>query len=828
MCPTPPMNDPTALPKIINPARQLLAAAGEFLSQPGLDHLSENELAALADFADKLQALLTPGERNEKCIIHPVETGPLEQPELDQAGHVYFNYALSGILETDANWHIRRTNPAATSISGYGAKALRHLHLNEWLAETDAVNAAQHLALLLEQGINQTELSMKCQDGRLIQIEIASVQAGDDHFIHVFEDVTGQRRIAAEIQQARIEAETANRAKSEFLANISHEIRTPMNGIIGLSQLALMTELDIHQRDYLEKIAQSGRTLLQIINDLLDFAKIEAGKLEFERISFHLDELLDELATLSAQAPAARSLEFVFHITAQTPRQLVGDRLRLGQCLTNLLGNATKFTSAGCIALEVDVCGQSNGQTWLQFSVVDTGIGIAPEIQSRLFSPFSQADAATTRRFGGTGLGLAIARELAQGMGGELTLESQLGIGSRFTLKLPFHLVPVQTFEPEPIRNRQAMVVVQRTATREACREMLAALDWSVTALESATSLATSNEANNRTDWLNQTDLILVDAADDLSWMESLPKTPAQIKRPAVLILKSADTSEAMLPNWQTDTQLIYLTRPLAPNALKRAMRRLGLLQDGAKNELSSCAFPIEFRGAYILIVEDNPVNQVVIRDLLNRAGIHTTLAVNGKDALSTLATSQPQPDLILMDVQMPVMDGLTATRHLRAAGNELPIIGVSAGASQSEQTACLAAGMSDFIAKPIDIDELWGCLTRWIRPRDAAAESIPNSAEARFLDDHAALKRARMAFIETHAGDGSRLRDDYQKQDWQAVRRCAHALKGSAKTVGAASVGDLAQALEHSLRLDAPAQAAETLIAQIDHALGEFIDSII
>jgi two-component system sensor histidine kinase/response regulator len=822
---------------LTHPARQLLAAAGAFLSQPSLDQLSENERAALKDLADKLQTLLAPRksyESGKAFIDRPAETDsdPVEPPELDQAGHVYFNYALSGILETDSNWLIRRANPAATSISGYAAKSLRHRQLNEWLAETDAASAAQHLALLLEQGIHQTELSLKCQDSRLIQIEIASVQAGDNHFIHVFEDVTGQRRIAAEIQQARIEAETANRIKSEFLANISHEIRTPMNGIIGLSQLALMTELDAHQRDYLEKIAQSGRTLLQIINDLLDFAKIEAGKLEFERISFHLDELLDELATLSAQAPAARALEFVFHITARTPRQLVGDRLRLGQCLTNLLGNAIKFTSAGCISLEIDVGGQSNGQTWLYFAVVDTGIGIAPEIQSRLFSPFSQADAATTRRFGGTGLGLAIARELAQGMGGELTLESQLGRGSRFTLKLPFHLVSAQISEPgpgpgprsEPVLGQQAWVVIQRAATREACREMLVALNWSVTAFASVSS----NEASNCINEFNQPDLILIDAADDLSWMESLPKPPAQTARPAVLVLKSADASEAQLPSWQTDTQPIYLTRPLAPNALKRALRRLGLLQDDAKNEQNSCAFPLEFRGAHILIVEDNPVNQIVISDLLNRAGIHTTLAVNGKDAIATLATSQPQPDLILMDVQMPVMDGLTATRHLRAAGNELPIIGVSAGASQREQTACLTAGMSDFIAKPIDTDELWGCLTRWIRPREAVVASIPESAEARFLDDHAALKRARMAFIETHAGDGSRLRDDYQKQDWQAVRRHAHALKGSAKTVGATSVGDLAQALEHSLRLETPAQEAEALIAKIDHALGEFIESII
>jgi signal transduction histidine kinase len=260
---------------------------------------------------------------------------------------------------------------------------------------TQAISQHQverHFSLLQEQGINQSEWHLIRRDGEDITIEIASIQVDDNHFIHVFDDVTEQRRASAEIERAWHAAETANRIKSEFLSNISHEIRTPLNGIIGLSHLALMGNLGMQQRDYVEKIGQSGRTLLRIINELLDFAKIEAQRMEFERISFSLDELLDELSSVSAQIPAEKALEVVFQAQPNLPRTLVGDRLRIGQCLSNLLSNAIKFTPSGSVILEITAAGEENGRTLLNFCVADSGIGIAPEVLEPLRWHWSWTD----------------------------------------------------------------------------------------------------------------------------------------------------------------------------------------------------------------------------------------------------------------------------------------------------------------------------------------------------------------------------------------------------------------------------------------------------
>jgi CheY-like chemotaxis protein len=473
---------------------------------------------------------------------------------------------------------------------------------------------------------------------------------------------------------------------------MSHEIRTPMNGIIGLSQLALLDAKDSQQRDYLEKIARSGRNLLRIINDLLDTAKLESGRMDFEQAPFSLTELIAEVAGIRAQIPAGKVLEIVFDVAPGMPMHLMGDRLRLGQCLTNLLGNAIKFTSAGKVELLVDMT--DDPEPMLRLCVSDTGIGIPAETLPRLFSAFSQADASTTRHFGGTGLGLHITRELARGMGGDLQVESRVGVGSRFTLTVPLHMA----YGPE----------------------------------ESSDSL------------------------------------------------QSGDV-------------------------------------------------PQEFRGHHILVAEDDSVNQLIILRWLERAGIRTTLAQDGDQVLEQLAGMPAAPDLVLMDVQMPGMDGLEATRRLRERGYTLPVVGLSAGASAAEQDACLKAGMHDFIPKPIDIDELWGCLTRWLQPIDAGAvgtlsgDMVDNSAQARFLYNHELLAQARTAFLHSHGGDGAELRTLFANgkgETASAMMRLAHGLKGSAATVGLDALAELAHELENGSAL--ASDRIDALIHQIDEQLAQ------
>jgi PAS domain S-box-containing protein len=664
--------------------RRAVDALHDLLAVARTVSLSREDARELAKLVEQLRPFLAPAVADK--------APPSPSPQSDPAARVYFDYALTGILETDQHWRVLRANPAAESITGYGIKALCDSELQALAAPVSAAKVQRHLALLLEQGISQAEWRVMRRDGRQIIIEIASIRVDDENFTHVFDDVTEQRQVAAEIERARAAAEAANRAKSDFLANVSHEIRTPMNGIIGLSQLALLDAKDSQQRDYLEKIARSGRNLLRIINDLLDTAKLESGRMDFEQAPFSLTELIAEVAGIRAQISAGKVLEIVFDVAPGMPMHLMGDRLRLGQCLTNLLGNAIKFTSAGKVELLVDMT--DDPEPMLRLCVSDTGIGIPAETLPRLFSAFSQADASTARHFGGTGLGLHITRELARGMGGDLQVESRVGVGSRFTLTVPLHMA----YGPE-------------------------------------------------------------ESSDNL---------------------QSGDV-------------------------------------------------PQEFRGHHILVAEDDSVNQLIILRWLERAGIRTTLAQDGDQVLEQLAGMPAAPDLVLMDVQMPGMDGLEATRRLRERGYTLPVVGLSAGASAAEQDACLKAGMHDFIPKPIDIDELWGCLTRWLQPIDAGAvgtlssDMVDNSAEARFLYNHELLAQARTAFLHSHGGDGAELRTLFANgkgETASAMMRLAHGLKGSAATVGLDALAELAHELENGSAL--ASDRIDALIHQIDEQLAQ------
>jgi PAS domain S-box-containing protein len=678
------MNRLAPLPASVRATRHALKALCDTLEAATPEALGDDEVIALAALVGRrLSRLVSAAGR-------PRSDAPSDAPSVspERAARAYFDYALTGILETDPDWRVLRANPAAASITGRDRSALCDALLPALVNSVSAARMARHLDLVREQGISQAELHMTRGDGREIIVELASIQIDDKLFSHVFDDVTAERQATAEIERARAAAEAANRAKSEFLANVSHEIRTPMNGIIGLSQLALLDEQHSQQRDYLEKIARAGHNLLRIINDLLDTAKLEAGRMDFEQAPFSLNELLTELAGMRTQMPAGKALELAFHVAPAVPQHLLGDRLRLGQCLTNLLGNAIKFTPAGQIDLDVDITDST--PPLLRLCVSDTGIGIAADALPHLFSAFSQADASTARRFGGTGLGLHISRELARGMGGELQVESHVDAGSRFTLTLP---------------------------------------------------------------------------------------------------LSVAEAPEQTIDGQQT------------------------------------LDVPHEFNGRHILVAEDDSVNQLIILRWLARAGIRTTLAQDGNQVLARLAEMPSAPDLVLMDVQMPGMDGLEATMALRKRGYTLPIIGLSAGASKREQEACLAAGMHDFIPKPIDIDELWGCLTRWLPPSDAktinTGDTDRNSVEARFLYDHEVLAQARAAFLHSHGADASRLAELLAKggaDSVSAMMRITHGLKGSAATLGLDALAALAHQLENDNTLSGEHAAA--LIRQIDAQL--------
>ncbi len=739
---------------------------------------------------------------------------------LERTARLHFDYALSGILETDHQWLVQRCNRAGLNILRRSRKELQAQALDRLLQTGGSADVEPHFRLLQEQGVCHSVLRLPSASDAVQWLELSSVQAEEQLYIHFFEDVTLQREQAAAREAARAAAEEANQAKSALLANVSHELRTPLNGILGLTQLCLMDELPAQTRQRLDKIARSGQTLLRTLNDLLDAARIESGKMAYEWAPFDLWELLDELAAIVSHLALGKPLEIAFLLDPDVPRWLVGDRLRLQQILTNLLGNAVKFTAKGGVALEIGWA-EDQGRRVLQLAVKDTGPGLDDATLTRLFQPFTQADSHTTRRFGGTGLGLAIARQLAHGMNGELQACSRIGVGSCFTLRLP--LQGFSTTAPMP---KPALGVVGINAdqplTRRALQQMLHAVGAEALDISLGDLPATTMRAR------------IVDLAGSAAsnWPEALAA-----EEPTLLL---ADALEAAQLRQRTppSSRLRIITRPLTPMSLLDALAdRPSAASDSQNGEV-----PGEFRGARVAVAEDMPINRDVIVGLLERAGIEVLLARDGQELLDRLDATLPAPELVLMDVHMPVMDGLAATRALRASGWTVPVVALSAGALDIEQTRCLAAGINDFLSKPIDPDQLWGTLTRWLRPRRAeptqpqtaaidgtvGADRLQAWQEAgidvdnalpRFLGCAGALERALEQLLVQHASDAETMADLLAQGQSKATLDMIHALKGCAATVGANRLLQRCQWLEASLT-KYPLQPVQNMLDELNFEL--------
>ena len=652
------------------------------------------------------------------------------------------------------------------------------------------------------------------------------------------------RQRTADLQVARDAAEAASRAKGEFLANMSHEIRTPMNAILGLSHLAMHSGLTPRQHNYVQKVHASAESLLGILNDILDFSKIEAGKLDIEAIAFDLADVMDSLAGVIGLKAEEKNLELVFVEPADLPTALVGDPSRLRQVLLNLCNNAVKFTERGEVVLAVEVIERAWDSVRLRFAVRDTGVGMSEDQCERLFQPFEQADSSTSRRYGGTGLGLAISHRLAQLMGGEIGVRSELGQGSEFHFSLRFPLQAGAARGQRVLRHAgfdtvRALVVDDNAFARDVLLGMLDALGIRADAVgsgdEALEQLVLADA--NRTPY----DLVLLDwkmpGMNGFECAERLLRLPLSRRRPPSVLMVTAFSRDEALQRAQ-ERRLVFadlLTKPVTPSSMFDACcKALGLVpffaSSGSRREGLLDHAHAALRGARLLLIEDNAINRELALDLLSNAGVEVQVAGDGREALEVLARGSF--DGVLMDCQMPVMDGFAAARAIRQRPQwrDLPVIAMTANAMVGDREKVMAAGMNDHIAKPIKVDEMFATLARWVRPsreQNAPApfpgrtgeQDLPGVVTAAAIPElranRALYRRLLRRFRAEQREFAASFRAARARGDREHAMRLVHDLHGLAGTLGMPALREAAQALKEACLQDLCDGEVEPLLEQ-------------
>ncbi len=761
---------------------------------------------------------------------------------------------VNGMLITDNRGRIVWVNPSFTKLTGYSAREAVGQSLHLVMSSSQNIETyEQMLAAVLSGKSWREEITSQRKDGVVYteEMTVTPVRNSENsvtHFIAVIQDVTKRKQAEEELLRAKEAAEAATKAKSEFLASMSHEIRTPMNGVIGMTGLLLDTELTPEQREYAKIVRNCGNALLTIINDILDFSKIESGKMSIEPTGFNLRQAVEEVTDLLLMDADDKGIELIVRYMPQTPNRVVGDPGRIRQVLTNLVGNAIKFTDNGHVLVTVECVELADKRASLRFSVQDTGIGIPTEKIGDLFQRFSQVDASATRRHGGTGLGLAISKQLVELMGGTIHVESHLGAGSTFwfTLRLPVDHKPDTVVSPSHVlKNLRVLVVDDNEVNRRIVEEQLGSCDARISQASSAPEgLQMMREAAAAA---NPFQIAVVDhqmpRMDGLTFGHEV-KADAALRN-TVLVMLSSLGQRHLTVELREAGFVACLSKAVYASQLIRTVAEAWTTSHGGGGHAATEPKPaLPVIRARVLVAEDNVANQKVAVRLLEKFGCRVDVAATGAEAVRLLRLLSY--DLVFMDCQMPEMNGYEATREIRrqkGPNRKVPIIAMTANAMAGDREDCLAAGMDDYIAKPIEVDQMVEMLQRWARPAaepdrgkptppPAASSTTPATPPATVpAVDAEAIDRLRgladgdsLSFLKDILGT---FRDDTAQRlatlrtaaaakHAGGLRQAAHAIKGSSLNVGAFVLAELCQKVEQ-LAESGSLDAVAGLVAQIE-----------